>query len=306
MHRNLRVIFCSAILSLALFACAGFRGPSDQAESFYSSSMASKLADFSDMAYEKDENKLTKKLKEEYPGFKLLRKIGEDETGYDAQAFVAYDDSQIIVAARGSEFPFISSDWSKNARFLQYHNDRTDTYCEGLGVHGGFFQSALRIANSNLSEKEKTPVYKKIEALQKEGSREVYFTGHSLGGAITNALAFFAAYETDIEINGIYTYGEPKGGNSKYQECHDRKLRDITFRFINNRDIVARIRGPGEYVHVGNLAYFDGDGNLSDVNTYSKWGVTKDVLLFRWVSDHLLGGYKELVNYNINVNPFNR
>ena len=170
------------------------------------------LADFSDLAYEKDESKLIKSMKEQHPSFNLLRKIGEEETQYDAQAFVAYDEDLIIVSVRGSELPFITMDWSTNAKFFQYKNEWTDAHCEGLGVHGGFFQSALRIANINLSEEENIPVYKKFEALQKEGNRKVYFTGHSLGGAITNALSFFSAYETDIEISGVYTYGEPKEG----------------------------------------------------------------------------------------------
>jgi predicted lipase len=303
----LKQFLCSVVLTVALAACAGFRPASEQAVNYYNPNMASKLADFSDLAYEKDEEKLIESLNNQYPSFSLLRKIGEDETRYDAQAFVAYDDELIIVAARGSEVPFISMDWRNNAKFFQYKNEKTDTYCEGLGVHGGFFQSALRIANTNLSEEENIPVYKKIEALQKEGNRKVYFTGHSLGGSITNALAFIAAYETNIEISGIYTYGEPKGGNLTYQICHDRKLRDITFRFINNRDIVARVRGPGEYAHVGNLVYFDRAGNLYDENTYTSfWGMAGDVLLFRFASDHFMSNYKELVNDNLNVNPFKK
>ena len=305
MYQRFKLLFCSVILPIALTACAGFRPASDQAGSYYNSNMASVLADFSDLAYEKEENKLVNSLKEQHPGFSLLRKIGEEETQYDAQAFVAYDDDLIIVSVRGSELPFITMDWSNNAKFFQYKNERTDAYCEGLGVHGGFFQSALRIANTNLSEEENIPVYKKIEALQKEGNRKVYFTGHSLGGAIANALAFFAAYETNIKISGVYTYGEPKGGNLTYQQCHDQKLRDITFRFINNRDVVARVRGPGEYVHVGNLAYFDSSGDLYDKNTYTSFlGMTGDVLLFRWARDHFMSNYKELVNDNLDVNPF--
>jgi triacylglycerol lipase len=211
----------------------------------------------------------------------------------------------IIVSVRGSEIPFISMDWRNNAKFIQYTNKRVTEYCEGAGIHGGFFQSALRIGNTKLNSLENTSIYTKIEELQKNTNRDLYFTGHSLGGAIAEILAFFSAYETNMDITAVYTYGEPKNGNLAYRDCHDKVLRDKTFRFINNRDIVARVRGSGEYSHVGNLAYFDRNGNLSDINTYSSYlGITGDVLLLRFAFDHKLANYIELLEKNINVQPY--
>ncbi len=98
---------------------------------------------------------------------------------------------------------------------------------------------------------------------------------------IANVLAFFTVYETDIEVSGIYTFGEPKSGNIGFQICHDEKLIDKSFRFVNNRDAVARISQSRSYVHVGNLVYFDTDGDMYDIATYiSKFGILKDIIRF--------------------------
>lgn len=286
-------------------ACAGFRPASQGAAINYEPETAVLLSKFSDYAYIKDENELKEILAKESPPFSLLRKITETETGYDAQAFIAYNDSKIIIAVRGSEFPFVTMDWRNNVKFFQYTNKEVKQYCPGSGIHGGFFQSALRIKEIKNLESG-SYIYNEIIKLHAEGGRKLYFTGHSLGGAIANVLAFFTAYETPLEISGVYTYGEPKGGNITYQECHDERLLDKTFRFINNRDVVARIRGPNDYVHLGNLAYFDRKGQVTDINTYSKWGVTADIVTLRFVRDHFLETYKKLVIKNINVNPYEK
>ena len=290
-------------LIIPLCSCAGFRGPSNGASANYNPEAAVLLSRFSDYAYIKDERELNTALALEQPSYLLLRKISESETGYDAQAFVAYNDTTIIISVRGSELPFISMDWRNNSKYFQYTNASVSQYCPEAGIHGGFFLSAFRIKNiRNYSDS--AYVFEEIRRLQLEGNRQIYFTGHSLGGAIANLLAMFTAYETDLAVEGVYTYGEPKGGNVAYQKCHDARLVDKTFRFINNRDVVARVRGPGSYIHVGNLAYFDSKGSLTDINTYSTIGVIVDILTFRFVRDHFLDSYKELLERNRTVNPY--
>ncbi len=293
------------VFACALMAgCASFRPSSDKAGKEYSPEFSILLGGFSDLAYIKSEEELVRELSARFPGYSLLRKVSEKETGYDAQAFVAYDDKNVIISVRGSEFPFVSMDWRNNSKFFQYTNRDVSSYCPGAGMHGGFFQSALRIKAVGLQGEGPGSAYREIERLQKEG-RNLYFTGHSLGGAIAQVLALFTSYETDLHVSGVYTYGEPKGGNSFYQDCHDKKLRDVTFRFINNRDVVARVRGPGNYVHVGNLAYFDRSGDLYSVNTYStRLGVFGDILLMRVFTDHRIKSYNKLLRKNSTVNPF--
>jgi len=290
-----------AALSVCIVSCANFRAAHEQASNMYQPGYSKLLVDFSVLSYIEDETSLINQLSKKYPNYKLLRKIEEDETGYDAQGFVAYNDENIIVAIRGSSS---AEDWFNNFKITHFTNDITKSYCPEAAVHGGFHRSALVLKNIKLNKIENETIYHKISTLQKEG-RKLYFTGHSLGGAIANVLAFFTVYETTIEVDGIYTFGEPKSGNEGFRQCHDKKLSNKTFRFINNRDLVARVPPSTTYVHVGNLIYFDTYGDIYDQNTYNSFiGILVDMFSFEPGTDHFKESYLKLVTAHKDENPF--
>jgi triacylglycerol lipase len=118
-------------------------------------------------------------------------------------------------------------------------------------------------------------------------------------------LAFFASYETNILVDGVYTFGEPRTGNEAFLECHDRKLRTKTFRFINNRDVVARVPPFGGYIQLGNLIYFDRNENISVRNVNDGlFDMTLDVVLFKFATNHFKENYQLLVDKYKKINPF--
>jgi triacylglycerol lipase len=84
----------------------------------------------------------------------------------------------------------------------------------------------------------------------------VFFTGHSLGGA----LAMLGAHRfwRGIGIRPtVYTFGQPRVGNREFARCYDQDLRDRTWRVIHANDIVARIPFEmGRYWHAGREAFF--------------------------------------------------
>ena len=81
--------------------------------------------------------------------------------------------------------------------------------------------------------------------------QDVFFTGHSLGGA----LATLAASRWNTIDTHLYTYGSPRVGGRKFIKSF---LSSNRYRFRNNNDIVTRV--PFEilgYKHVsGNIRHF--------------------------------------------------
>ena len=80
----------------------------------------------------------------------------------------------------------------------------------------------------------------------------VFYTGHSLGGA----LAILAAAR--FPARAIYTYGGPRCGDDEFAAQHP--LRDRIHRIVNNRDIVPHV--PPHYKHTGSLHYITSTGTM--------------------------------------------
>ena len=80
------------------------------------------------------------------------------------------------------------------------------------------------------------------EITQKYPSYKLVFVGHSLGGALTIHAA------ADIILSGlanntevvIYTYGQPRVGDSKFNEAWMPKVTEF-YRLVHNRDLVSHI-----------------------------------------------------------------
>ena len=156
----------------------------------------------------------------------------------ETQGFVAWDAKVVLVSFRGTESV---GDWLSNLNLLSEER----SYGK---LHRGFL-NAFQIAQPILSG-----------FLQVAGAKEkkVWLTGHSLGGA----LAMVAAAELldSLATSGIYTYGQPKTGNSAVRQFFRQKFAGKFHRFVNDDDVVPQV--PPGYVHVGRLIWFDGKGDL--------------------------------------------
>jgi hypothetical protein len=118
-------------------------------------------------------------------------------------------------------------------------------------VHPGFaraFQDVWNLAEPRLAEIQ-----------QRDPSKPIWLTGHSLGAA----LATLAAHKLGRDVvSALYTFGSPAVGDSTFAS----ELDVPTFRFVNNSDLIARLPPSlplEDYQPVGELHFIDSSGAIS-------------------------------------------
>ncbi|RFC41545.1 MAG: N-acetyl-anhydromuramyl-L-alanine amidase AmpD, partial [Verrucomicrobia bacterium] len=192
------------------------------------------LASASKLAY-RPEEVIRETLSKSSWGFLKVDFLSEADT----QVIVASDASRVVVAYRGSKE---LGDWLGNLEFLQQEQLT-------LGrVHRGFSQAFAVVREA---------LFTTLTDHDPESRKELWLTGHSLGGAL--ALLTAAELPNPGRITGIYTFGQPRAGLTDFQTKVDEVFVGRYFRFVNFDDVVPRIP-PGDYVHAGHLIWFNAKG----------------------------------------------
>ncbi len=157
-----------------------------------------------------------------------------------AQAYVFSSPTDRVISCRGTE-PTEFNDIKADVNAVM-------VVAETVGrVHRGF-------------KKEVDDLWPKIETiLSEDDGRDVWFTGHSLGGAMATICAGRCYLShIPVEPKGVYTYGAPRVGTQRYA---NHVALDLT-RWVNNNDIVPRVPPTWMgYRHTGKRIY---------INTYGK------------------------------------
>ncbi|WP_067812728.1 lipase family protein [Actinomadura kijaniata] len=208
------------------------------------------LAEAADLAY-KDERTVRQRLTEW--GFDQVRVFTVPFSAsfpiQDTQAYVAASDQMMIVAFRGTEARQIR-DWLSDGGAVMM------PYPGGKGlVHLGFHQ-ALEAAWPQIRQ-----------AVQDLRDREqsLWFTGHSLGGALAMLAAARLHFdEPRLLADGVYTFGQPRTCDPTLAAAYDQALKGRVFRFVNNNDIVAQLPPAPVYAHVAAERYIDSRGKIHD------------------------------------------
>lgn len=254
----------------------------------YDLNNALRLSEASSLAYE-SKRKVKEHVKNNW-GFKKF----EFFDNADTQAFMAANREVIILSFRGTES---IQDWITDAKvkFVKGPFGR---------VHRGF-SKALEYVWNNIAYT--------LHKFQ-DNKQSVWITGHSLGGALAT-LAVPKCYERGVKINGLYTFGQPRVGNKTFAGKFDKKYKHLSFRFVNNEDIVTRIPpGAFGYEHIGQVAYFDSFGKLhKDIRWWKKFMDRSVSKIIRSVDrytflreqfpngldDHSIERYQKLIKRNL-------
>jgi hypothetical protein len=155
-------------------------------------------------------------------------------------------DSACVVVAAGRGATFVTFAGSDPLKFEDWITD-FDAGKSATDVHEGFLktienvwpriEAAIRTATANRPAPEQS----------------LFFTGHSLGGALAIVAAARASTTPQIKdlLMTIYTFGSPRTGGAVF--FGDYELGNSTFRLVHGTDIVATVPPalPGDYRHVG-------------------------------------------------------
>lgn len=208
-----------------------------------------------------------------------------------AQAYVFTTPTDRIVACRGTE-PAEWNDLKADANAL---HDLAETVGR---VHRGF-------------KREVDDLWPHVlDHLQADG-RDLWFTGHSLGGAMATICASRCLLdEIPVEPVEVHSFGSPRVGTKRY--VNHGKVRHL--RWVNNNDIVTRVPPTVfGYRHSGIRRYLDADGRLRHLDDSEmrrdQWRGFVDGLKRRKVdhfSDHAIVTYVELVARAVDEGPRRR
>ncbi|MDH3769777.1 MAG: hypothetical protein OET79_02155, partial [Nitrospirota bacterium] len=175
----------------------------------------------------------------------------------NTQVSVMSNNQVVVVVFRGSEKNL--QDWLQtDANFPLIPAPQ---WGAGVMVHNGF-NGAMRAVV--------TRVRSAIQAQNPGGSKRVWLTGHSLGGALAFLHAQALTRETSIQIQGVHTYGAPRVGNPLWNRAYQSRLGNKTQRWNNNADFVPLLVHPVgtqtqqtlSYQHVGLIHNIRANGSI--------------------------------------------
>ncbi len=176
--------------------------------------------------------------------WEAVNAVGFEEYQYfdqdGAQAYIIANQFDCIVACRGTE----PNEWND----IKADANALTVIVENVGrVHRGF-------------KREVDDLWPKLEVALRENEKPLWFTGHSLGGAMATICAGRCKLsEIPSNPEGLFTFGSPRVGNKRFINY----VKLPHYRWVNNNDIVARVppRWMG-YTHSGRELYLNAFGRL--------------------------------------------
>src|SRR5215468_4387910 len=164
-------------------------------------------------------------------------------TNGGTQAYVAWNDSAVIVAFRGTQ-PNQQADIWSDVDFVP------TAWANGGKVHEGFAAALDAVW---------TAIAARLQALD---GRTVWFAGHSLGAAVATLAA-----DRFGPAASAYTLGSPRVGDPEFVAGFNERHARRSFRYVNHHDVVTHVP-PSRwgFGHVDSEQHFDADGRAAGVS----------------------------------------
>lgn len=198
----------------------------------------------------------------------------------NSRVLVAVSNRTVYIVFRGTVFKSLRS-WQANlsTNRMNWMNGK---------VHGGF----LRVLNQAI------PFFRPILAQSSNRSKDIYFTGHSQGGAV----AFLAAMDNSRPISTSrlfknYTFGQPRAGNAYFCRSAETRLGTGCSRVANRRDLVVGVPLVWQgYDHIRDFLYYDANGTIVRRRQRTRAG-----WFHASIRDHSIANYRGFAQKNVGV-----
>ncbi len=187
---------------------------------------------------------------------KAALRLGFTETIFynndGSQAYSFANKQDIVIAFRGTE----PNEWND----IKADMDATKALAETVGhVHRGFKKEVDDV----------WPLLEKMLISHKQNLvKNLWFTGHSLGGAMASICAGRCLLShIDTRPEQVHTFGSPRVGTKRY--INHAKV--DYYRWVNNNDIVTRTPPAWlGYRHAGKEMYLNAQGKLKELNAVQR------------------------------------
>jgi len=179
---------------------------------------------------------------------KVSRHVQDRET--DTHAILCESDERLIVSFRGtSSTQNMETDLSMRmvhiSKLIKDYPTSTPAIAgawKSTRIHRGFLK-----AYASVNEEIMQWIFERRE----ESARPIFFTGHSLGAALTTLAAFdfCVRYPEHAEAVSVTTFGSPRVGNEGFKYFYNKTV-PSTWRFVNCKDPITMLPSL-PYRHVG-------------------------------------------------------
>ena len=152
----------------------------------------------------------------------------------DFQGIVGYslEHDAIIISYRGS---IDIQNWVDDFTFVQKEEYKN---LPNVLVHEGFFRLYQEVAKQ---------VVASIQEIRKEHAEAIILvTGHSMGGAVALICAFELSVLLALNVQAVYTFGQPRVGNFAFAELMRKNVPNL-YRVTHYHDIVPHL--PPTYLN---------------------------------------------------------
>jgi hypothetical protein len=210
----------------------------------------------------------------------------------DSQMIICKYNNKLSITFRGTDsYRDILTDVNINRVNLSLKNIKES---HSPLVHSGFYNQFLELKQDI------------DQVLSDYTDNDIYFSGHSLGGALATIASLKYKYEYPEKNIHCITFGSPRVGNYKFTEYFNNKI-DHSYRFVNDNDPVPCIPIALRFRHVKGCIWLYEDEIKKEIKVWRGWRFIKNYILsfigygYDASKDHCCEGYYRDIKYIMKI-----